>query len=363
MTDRKDGAQLTLAAECNGYERGWTEEIVQGNTNVTVILPNERRGAIEGTVRDKSTGKPIPGVRVCLGGVDTSLGEYDTDLVRLSKVKRNTDNRGTFKIKNVKAGRASLVLYHKDYGIVSKDGITVEPGTTAKEDILLESVGHLSVTVDLVGALDGQKTQRTLTCWPVDQGMRVHAITTALLEELEGGSPTGSPQPKEEGNVELPLAPGTYHVVLTVIPLPVVTDTLRLQIVSRHRTAEIVANRTTAMTLDAGGNGSVQGAVRKSECEGAIVYLAQRGSDISALADEVEPLLLGGNDENWKGYYPSKVGDLIKGYIENGTFYFQSVPSGSFTLVLVGKVNQSLEIMAQKDINISDGEHVVLELP
>ena len=100
------------------------------------LLAAQTSGAIAGRVRDATSGHPVPGARVLLDGAAGAI----------------SDTSGAFRIREVRAGRHTLLVETIGYRPSRRDGVLVRSGETTTLEVVLQPAAVELGTVVVVEA-------------------------------------------------------------------------------------------------------------------------------------------------------------------------------------------------------------------
>jgi protocatechuate 3,4-dioxygenase beta subunit len=177
-----------LRVEARGFA-GRTLEKVRPGTPLTIAL--DKGGFIQGTVRDGTTGQPIPGARVRTG--DASAATFFTDEPDAGRVETTTDGQGRFRLEGLASGLQTVSATSRGYGRVRKGSV------------------HLGATIELL--LFPGAALRGVVRGP--GGRPVAGATVRAEADIVRPGLAASPEATDtQGRFEISgLEPGTYRVI------------------------------------------------------------------------------------------------------------------------------------------------------
>lgn len=196
-----------------------------------------RGGQISGRVIDSASSQPIENARVTLERSDAEQSS------RFSRLGATTGSSGEFSIHPVAEGNYLLRVERTGFGHATRDLFIAEG---REESVELSLQPNDGIPIRVVDRRDGR---------PLRADVAVHDARNALVWE-------GSPSPREDGGIRIPVAPGSYRVIVfasgyapsTVqLSSPGASETIALSIGGALVIDSRGSDRMRARLLDASG--------------------------------------------------------------------------------------------------------------
>ena len=122
-----NAGNYTVNARSEQYVPGEAAHVAAGSQHVDFALKGG--GGLSGTVRDKTSGKPVPGAGV---SIEAEQGPLREELIGSYKFGSKTDNSGSYNISSMDTGSYRLKVTAKGYTEASRSGVGVRAGEETK---------------------------------------------------------------------------------------------------------------------------------------------------------------------------------------------------------------------------------------
>ncbi len=252
-------------------------------------------GILEGTVKDRRTGEPLPGVNVVIVGLQRGA---------------TSDTAGYYIVQNVRAGRYDVRLTHVGYRSALFKGVTINPDLRTRLHVQLESA---DVTLDEVVVLQEKPLiQRDVTGTTYTLSVEESNLLPLdnVVEALRF-----KPGVTAEGNIR---GGKTSEVLYLVDGLPV------QDVLSGGLSAKLPNSSITGMSIYTGGFEAEYG----NALSGVVNIVTRTGTDAHRFSVRADNDHLAGGTENSKTteFEVSGSGPVI-----GNRFYYLASVQGLFT--------------------------------